>query len=136
MKAEDKHIDDFVNKLMKETTLESPSLDFTDQIMMQVEAFKERKITAYKPLISKRIWAVIGLAILSTSIYLFFNTPSNESRWLSQLNFSVITNNNITQTLSGFTLSKTLMYTIVGFALMICVQIPLLKNHFDKRFES
>lgn len=137
MKAhEDKAIENLVNKVMQETELESPSLHFTSQVMSQVEALQSSVITAYKPLISKSIWGIIGFAVLATCIYLFLNTPSNESSWLSSINFDVITNNSITQTISSFKMSKTLMYTIVLMSLMICVQVPLLKNHFDKRFES
>jgi len=137
MKAhDDKSVENLVDKVMQETVLESPALDFTSQVMAQVEALQSSKITAYKPLISTRIWSVIGFAILATCAYLFLNTPTNEISWLSNINFDALANNSITQSVSGFKMSKTLMYTIVFMSLMICVQVPLLKNHFDKRFES
>jgi hypothetical protein len=133
---DDKAIENFVNKVMQNTVLESPAVDFTSQVMSQVEIFQSREITAYKPLISKRIWSVIGFAILATCFYLFLNTPSIETSWLNSFNFDGITNNSITQALSSFTISKTLTYTIGFLAFMICVQVTFLKHHFDKRFES
>ena len=137
MKAhEDKGIENIVRKVMQDSGKESPSIHFTNQVMAQVEALQSSKITVYKPLISKPIWSMIGFAILATCLYLYLNTPSNEISWLSSINFDAITNNSITQTVSGFKMSKTLMYAIVFLSLMICVQVPLLKNHFDKRFES
>ena len=137
MKAhDDKLVESLVNKVMQDTVLESPSLHFTNQVMTQIEALQSSAITKYKPLISKPIWSMIGFAILATCIYLFLNTPSIEINWFNSINFDVITNNSITQTLSGFKMSKTLMYTVVLMSIMICVQVPLLKNHFDKQFES
>ncbi len=137
MKAhDDKAVENLVNKMMEKIDLESPSLHFTNQVMTQVEALQSSAITKYKPLISNRLWSIIGFAILATCTYLFLNTPTNETSWLSSINFDALANNSITQSVSGFKISKTLMYTIVFMSLMICIQVPLLKNHFDKRFES
>jgi hypothetical protein len=133
---DDKAIENLVNQLMEDTELESPALGFTSQVMSQVEIFQSRKITAYKPLISKRIWSIIGFAILAMCFYLFLNTPSNEPSWFNSFNFDGITNFSLTQALSSFTISKTLTYTIGFLAFMICVQVTFLKHHFDKRFES
>ncbi|MFD2823245.1 hypothetical protein ACFS5M_06165 [Lacinutrix iliipiscaria] len=136
MKAhEDKAIERLVRKVMQDTELKSPSEDFTSQIMSQIEAIESNTITTYKPLISKRVWSVIGFAILAISVYLFIITPSNETSWFSHVNFESLTNNSIIHTVSSFKMSKTLMYALVFLSIMICVQIPLLKNHFDKRFE-
>ena len=137
MKAqEDKALENIVDKMMQETVMELPSLDFTSQVMNQVEAIQSSEITKYKPLISKPIWSIFGFAILATCFYLFLKTPANEFCWLSRINFDVITNNSIAESVSRFKISKTLMYTIVFLSLMICVQVPLLKSYFDKQFES
>ena len=135
MKAEDKHIEDLISKIMQDVKTESPSAGFTNQVMAQIEANKLSEVIRYKPLISKHIWIIIGCAILGTCLYLFFNTPTNETSLLSQINFNAIINNDVAQTISGFKLPKTVMYTIIGFALMICIQVPLLKHYFNKRLE-
>ena len=135
MKAEDKHIEELINNMMKDVEMESPSADFTHMVMAQIDADKQSNTIRYKPLISKHVWLIIGCAILGTCAYLLLNTSNYESSWLNRLDLGQFTNNSITQTLSGFTLPKTVMYTVLGFALMICVQVPLLKHYFNKRLE-
>jgi len=136
MKENDnKHLDNFTKKIIKKTTLESPSIHFTSNIMSQVTALNKNTITIYKPLISKKSWILIALGFISLCAYLIFNTETEQSSWLSTLNFNALTNNKLTNVLSGFTVSKTLTYAVALFGLMLCIQIPFLKNYFDKRFE-
>ncbi len=127
---EDKYLDDFTKKIIKKASLESPSIHFTSEIMSQVSALNKSKVIAYKPLISKQTWVLIALSFIGLCIYLIFGPETHQSSWLGSLDFSKFTN-----VLSGFTISKTLMYAIAFFGLMLCIQIPVLKNHFDKRFE-
>ncbi|PIA82246.1 hypothetical protein BFR04_10790 [Gaetbulibacter sp. 4G1] len=127
---EDKYLDDFTKKIIKKASLESPSIHFTSEIMSQVKALNKSKVIAYKPLISKQTWVLIALSFIGLCIYLIFGTETHQSSWLGSLDFSKFTN-----VLSGFTISKTLMYAIAFFGLMLCIQIPVLKNHFDKQYE-
>ena len=131
---EDKKIDEFVGKIFDEVKIESPSSGFTDRVMQQIEALEDSKIMVYQPLIPKRVWALIGFMILSAFVYLTMTTGS-ESGWMQQIDFSVLTNNSITRSISEIEISKTLMYTLVFMSLMICIQIPLLKSYFDKRLQ-
>lgn len=55
----DNHIEKLVDKSMKKIELESPSLDFTKNVMTQIDALEKSSITSYKPLISKPMWFVI-----------------------------------------------------------------------------
>jgi len=60
MKESDKNIENLIDKMMAENTLESPSIDFTSKIMSQVLVAEKSKIKTYKPLISNQpgfLWA-------------------------------------------------------------------------------
>ena len=129
----DKHLEKLTNKIMEETSLESPSFDFTDNIMSQVQIIKTSDVTVYKPLISKSIWILIALGFITLIGYLIFGTTSQESEALFTINFDVLFNNRFTETLSAMKFSDTLMYAIVSLGIMLFIQIPLLKNYFDNR---
>ena len=90
-------------------------------------------MTTYKPLIPGYLWFVGGFLLVAITGYLFLSTTTEESTWLPALDFSKLTNNNLTQSLSSFSLPKTVLYAILSLGLMICIQIPVLKHYFDKR---
>ncbi|MGZ0014842.1 hypothetical protein [Yeosuana sp. AK3] len=137
----EKHIEKLVDKLMKENTLQTPSFDFTAKVMTQVNTLSFSKVFIYKPLISKIGWFFIGFALLALTIFIAFGMKTESTGLLSTIDFSVLTNNKITKLLSGFKISgfevsKTLSYSLLLLGIMVCVQIPFLKHHFNQRFEN
>ena len=82
MKAkEDKNLEKFVDKIMKDASLETPSFDFTSKVMSKVFVAQNSETTMYKPLISK-----LGLTLVLSGIFMFFgyfsfngNAQSNKS---------------------------------------------------------
>tara|TARA_R110002049_G_scaffold137695_2_gene297737 strand:+ start:1614 stop:2030 length:417 start_codon:yes stop_codon:yes gene_type:complete len=133
----DKYLDDLTKKVFKETSIESPSFNFTDAVMSQVNALSKSHVTVYKPLISKTTWFLILVGFLAITIYaLLYGSQTDSISWLSKLDFSFFSNNAVSNTLSSLKLSKTVMYAIVLFGLMFCVQIPFLKHHFNQRLET
>ncbi len=68
----DKQIENLVDKVMKQSTLETPSIDFTSHIMVQVEAAKQSTSTTYQPLISKRVWAIISIGFIAFVGYILY----------------------------------------------------------------
>lgn len=131
----DKHLDNFTKKIVKKASLESPSIHFTSEIMSQIAEFNKSTVAVYKPLISKKIWFLIALSFVALFTYLVFGAETKTESWFNTLDFSVISNYKLTNVMSSFTISKTLTYAIVFFGLMLCIQIPFLKNYFDKRLE-
>ena len=129
----DKHIEKLVDKTMKKTSLESPSFDFTNTVMAQVNALERSTVTTYKPLISKPMWFVIFAVGLMIVMYILFGMTSTESGWLNFIDLSVLTDNRYSNALSGFKVSKTVMYGVILFGIMLFVQVPILKHYFDKR---
>jgi len=128
MKEEDKNIEKFIDKIMAETSLETPSFDFTSKIMAQVSATKEIKANEYKPLISKPIWYAVFGILIGIVIYAFFNR-SKESQLDTDLSAK------ISSMIPNLHFSDAATYSVLIITLMVLIQIPILKNYFDKRFE-
>jgi hypothetical protein len=126
-------VENLVDKMMKSSTLESPSVDFTSQILSKIETLQQSKTTVYQPLISKKIWVLIISGCIALVVYAFFSTSSESSSWLSTVDYSKLPTFNISERLATITFSKTMMYALVLLSLMVFVQIPLLKNYYDKR---
>ncbi|HEX9601326.1 MAG TPA: hypothetical protein VF985_07550 [Mariniflexile sp.] len=137
----DKYLDQLAKKVMKDAPLETPSFNFTDTVMSQVSALSYKKVTEYKPLISKTGWVFILVGILILVFFVLFGNQTSSSGWSNTIDFSMLSNNTMTQALSNFkipsfTISKTSTYAIVLFGVMLCIQISFLKHHFNQRFEN
>lgn len=126
MKESDKNVERFVEKIMHETSLETPSFDFTSKIMEQVLMAEKSKVIKYEPLISKPVWYSIFGIILAMISYAFFNGTTE-----SQFDF----NFQIPNFMPDIHFSDTTSYTVLIVAVMILIQIPILKNYFNKRFQ-
>lgn len=131
----DQHIEDMVDRIMKEVSLDTPSLNFTSNVMMKVDTLMKPVTIVYKPLISKRSWVFVMVAIVGLICY-FMLTPSvKSSGWFSNIDFSVVSNNILTNTISSLKLSRTAFYAIIMLSVMLIIQIPILKNYFNSRLE-
>jgi hypothetical protein len=129
MKESDKNIEKFIGKVMLESTLESPSIDFTSKVMSQIIVTEKSKIKNYKPLISTPIWIVVLGSLISLIFYnIFGNEPYN-----SEIGHSYIVN--IQNIFSEFRFSKNTIYAILIVSLMVLIQILLLKNYHDKKYQ-
>ena len=69
MKENDKEIENLIEKMMAENTLESPSADFTSNLMSHILVAEKAKIKPYKPLISISTWIFIGIALAVLALY-------------------------------------------------------------------
>lgn len=128
----DRHIERITDKILKEASLESPSLDFTTKVMSQVQGIALNDVTTYKPLISKPVWIGIAVLFIGALAYSFFGSAT-ESEWLATIDLSILSDNKLTNALTGLSFSKTILYAAVMFAIMFAVQVPILKGYFDKR---
>lgn len=130
MKESDKNIENLIDKMMAEDTLESPSIDFTSKIMSQVLIAEKSKAKVYKPLISKPTWVIISLSLLTLTGYSVF--VNND---LSNIEMVQLYSDKASNLFSGIHFSKTILYAILIVSFMILIQIGLLKNYFDKKYE-
>ena len=134
MQDTEQHLDKLAKKVMQSSSLESPSLDFTVNIMAKVKASGISHVTVYKPLISKRTWIIVAILILGGLSYGVFGNIEGLGL-VDKVDLSVISNNRVTEAISGITFSKTLMYAIGMCGLVFFVQIPMMKYLLNKRLE-
>jgi len=123
-------LDELSEKIVIASDLETPSLDFTANIMSNINVeTKQSESTIYKPLISKKAWLFITLVFILVLAYaLSVNTTANIS-WFTDVNFMPSMSN----LFSKLSFSKTVVYAIVFLTLMLFVQVPLLKKHYDNQ---
>ncbi|MDG5492078.1 hypothetical protein [Psychroserpens sp. SPM9] len=132
----DKHLDKLSRKVIGKSAIESPSFDFTQVVMHQVQALQSPKATTYVPLISKRVWLVIALMFVGVMSYLIFGSSAANNKWVTALGLEHLPDVDLSYFLAQVEFSQTLIYAIMLFGIMLCVQIPILKRYFDKRLEA
>lgn len=123
-------MDHFVDKVMKSSTLESPSLDFTVKVMSQITGTSKSTVTVYKPLISKTTWVILLLLTAGIVGFSVYSKDDTTLGWFDKLDFSRISN-----LFSGVKISQSVMYSLLMLGVMLFIQVPLLKHYFNKRFE-
>ena len=130
---EDKNIEQYVHAAIKETPLETPSHNFTANVMASVLAMDKSKVTVYKPLISKLGWVIIFGGIIATLVYFIINgsAPVQGEPWSFGpgvkgfiRSFSEV---------HLFQVSRITVTIAVLAMILMLVQITLLKNYLDKR---
>ena len=129
MKESDKNIEKFIEKIMTESTLDAPSTDFTSKVMSQILVVEKIKIQQYTPLISKTIWIVIIGSLISLILYASFGNEQYDS----EIGHSYVLS--ISNIFSESHFSINTIYAILIVPLMILIQIPLLKNYYDKKYQ-
>ena len=92
----EQHLDDLAKKVMKSSSIKSPSLDFTANVMKQVEHVSIGETVTYKPLISKYGWFGIIAILIGVSIYVMFGNVESSSM-LEAIDYSIISNNKVTE---------------------------------------
>lgn len=130
MKENDKEIENLIEKMMRENTLESPSFDFTSKIMSQVLVAEKSKIKTYKPLISKSTWIFIGISLVALTAYaVYFNND------ISNFEIDKTYSDKASALFSGIHFSTNVLYALLVVPFMVLIQIGVLKNYFDKKYE-
>ena len=132
MEHDNEKLDAMLERLMRDEALESPSVNFTDKVMDKVYGIESSTVTVYKPLISKRVWLLIALSFVVLVAFVMLNNGSTDSQWLSSLElprpeFTLFDNIN-------FQLSGTFKYAVLFLAVMIGVQMTVIKSYYGRRF--
>ena len=131
MEHEDQKLEAMIERLLRDETLESPSLEFTDKVMQKIHVMEGSPSTLYKPLISWKVWLLIGLLFISMVTYVIYNGNSSESQWLKFLEIPNLSLDLFAKL--NVRLSEALKYGTLLFTVMIGVQLVVLKSYFDRR---
>jgi formate-dependent nitrite reductase membrane component NrfD len=129
---EAKDLEQLAAKVMQKTTLETPSFQFTDKVMAAINVQEQAAAVRNRPLIPKYIWVAIAAVVIGFTAYIWFLVQPAPLD-LPVLSFDFIKSNSISKEVAAFTPSKITVYAVLLLALMLCVQIPVLKRYFDDR---
>lgn len=132
---DDKNLEKLVEKMMLDSALEAPSLDFTSKVMSEVMSMEKKKSISYKPVISKRGWFIIFAAIGVFITCLIFTGYSGDQTQ-TNINFNFINGDKILKVFSAFQFSSLTLYILLLGIIMIFIQIIFLKSYLNKRFEK
>lgn len=132
---EDKNIEKLVENMMKETTIETPSFDFTSKVMSEVLAIQKKKSFSYTPVISKRGWFILFAIIGSLTAWIIFNGNTQTGTAIN-FDLSFIKFEKVFNIANGLKFSNTTANIILLAIAMLFVQIILLKSHLNKRFHK
>lgn len=131
MESDEKKIEDFIDKLMSADALEQPTADFTDLVMSKVKVVSTSDATVYKPLISRPIWVLILGSFTALVGYIILGNTETTTGWTDRLELPNVSFN-LFENVSSH-MSSTLTYAVVLLAIMVSIQVPLLKHYFNKR---
>ncbi|WP_064966954.1 hypothetical protein [Tenacibaculum ovolyticum] len=131
---EDKNInelDAFSKKYIKEIKIETPSIDFTANLMDTLLQKENSEIYKATALISKKVWFVL-VGVLGVCILYVSRGTSLTWMKMPKVNLDFFSRVQIPNLFEGITVSNTMLFACFFFTLMFFGQIYLLKNHFTK----
>ncbi len=128
-----KELDAFVKKYINEIEEETPSVDFTANIMDAILNEEQSSIYKAKPLISKKVWVVLA-SLLAVSM--LFVSKGTSLSWLKipKMRIDYLSNIQIPNLFENITVSNLMLSACFFFTVMVFVQIYYLKNYFTRKF--
>lgn len=132
----DKHLEKLTRKVMSNSVLESPSFDLKSTVMAEIKSSQVSTVTSYTPLISTRVWILIGITLVALILFMIFGDLNVTAGWLSQIGIERFYNYEFSNPLSNLNVPTTLVYAVVFFGIMLTIQIPLLKRYFNQRLHA
>lgn len=131
---ENKELNEFIKKSVKELGFEQPPANFTDKVLSKIKASAEQlSPMVYQPVLSKRAWAGILIMVALVFSYLIFLDPELEAGWLSRLN--TLTAFDWSGSLPDIAVSNTFVYGLLIGAFFVVVQVFMIKHFFDRRYQ-
>ena len=127
-------LDAFTSKMVKESPVEEPSIDFSKNVMDAIyELEAENVVTQYEPLISKKVWILVAMVTVLISVWLYKNTTMKSSGLFSEIDLSNYTNK-LSIEIPNFNVSNVTLYAFIFLAVMIFLQIGYIKNYYNSRY--
>ena len=132
---ENKKLDHFIRKSIKNVGLENPPTDFTDSVMSKIQSSTEvNAVFVYKPLLSKFVWLVILSIVALVFAYVILASPIVETTWFSIAQLNQMITFNVSGKIPNFEVSSISVYGISIFTLFAVLQIFMVKQRIDKHF--
>ncbi|RYC50134.1 hypothetical protein [Flagellimonas olearia] len=127
-----KELETFVDKVMGETSLESPSPDFTEKLMAKIEAQSQQEVFVAQPLLPRKLLMFLFLGFVAGFIYLLMTYGLDPNQgWFKNIEWN-LDFSNTWRWMEGYTASKVTLYAVLLFGVLFFVQIPWLKRYLDQ----
>ncbi|MEP3208787.1 MAG: hypothetical protein ABJN95_06350 [Maribacter sp.] len=132
---ENKELDDFIRKSIKEAGLEKPAVDFTDAVLSKIRVANQNdSLLVAKPLLSKTTWFLTFAAVAAIFGYVLFSDSTTESTWLAAVKLNKLTSFNLSLNFPELSFSAAFIYGSIAIALFVWLQVFILKQRLDKRY--
>ena len=131
-KFDDKNLEAFVDRIMEEAPVESPSIDFTKNVMQRLEVEAPQHVFEYKPILSGRVLS-LGFVAFVALVFLLGSQlgVDNGQGWFKNMDMENWFHTNWSW-MADYSTSKTMVYAFIFLGLMFFVQVPWLKRYLDK----
>lgn len=134
-KDKNEALNNFTSKIVKEAGFDMPSLNFTETILSKVEKkVNASKPMVYAPLIPTFVWWVFGCLISAVFAYVLIANVGFESSWLAASRLNNLASFNLFGKSLTTEIPSMYVYGSVVLALLVLIQIPLLKMYFNKSY--
>ncbi|TFG77981.1 MAG: hypothetical protein E4H26_02895 [Flavobacteriales bacterium] len=133
-KDKEKNMEVLLKNTIQEIGLETPSIKFTEQLLSRIQLAGQKRCIPEKPLISKRTWGLLLFVVMGISAYLILGNGKMETTWGPSYAQNVDRLAIYLDFASSVHLSNTVTYGLVGLTLFVCIQVFVLKHHFNKRY--
>ena len=131
MEKRDKYLDNIAGKVFKNSIIESPSMDFTKNIMSEIEGIKSKALFTYSPVISRKVWIyILVIAIIIIFSILFFDFNTENLSWMNKFSEKLSLNNLAFKKFSFVSVSNATVYASLIASAMFILQIYLLKKNY------
>jgi|GEM_PF-6230844 len=127
-----KELEQMIDGLMRDDSLQSPSTDFTNNVVGTIFSRESTVQKMYKPLLPKWSWYLIALGALGFMLFgLQQYTPTEN--WVGYDQFLNVLGNWSSQFFSSIRVSKIVVYVVVVAGGLACFQTMVLKNYWNNR---
>ena len=133
---ENKKLDDFIRKTIKEVGLEKPSPNFTNLVLSKIQAEEEKAaIFQFQPILSKKVWFIIIGGVIALFAYLLLGDLEIENPWFSISRLNQLTAYDLSVTIPDLPVSSTFIYGFLIFTFFVVVQVFMLKQSVNRSFD-
>ncbi len=136
--GENKHIEElnaFAKKYINEIEKESPSIDFTKNVMHSIMEYEKSEIYTPNSLISKRTWILLA-GILMVGIFYVSKGKSLGTIGFSKINWDISSKIRMPNLFENISVSNIMIYACFFFTVLIFAQIYFLKKRFETNLKS
>ena len=133
----DKKLDRLSRRLVEEAGIEQPPADFTNAIMSRVEGLRNNGVLTYRPLISKAVWLVLGIAVLAMMVISSWYASESSIKLLDVLgNYLTGYQIKLKNPIGWLQLSTSTVYAFMILIAMLVVQFRFIQNYLNRRFRA